>query len=158
MLKVITTKAEVPAGRRRRSSVTLDDLAREYARCLSGVERDENVLPVGAAALMLAEARLGNDPANTQWQRDLSVSHERIGDVLVAQGDGPGALTAYRQGLAIAETLTARDPANTQWQRDLVVSYVKLGEVTKDRSYVATAWRSRWACRSAASSRRAMPG
>ena len=39
------------------------------------------------------------DPANTQWQRDLSVSHDRIGDVLVAQGDGPGALAAFRTGL-----------------------------------------------------------
>ena len=37
-------------------------------------------------------------PANTEWQRDLSVSHDRIGDVLVAQGDGPGALAAYRKG------------------------------------------------------------
>ena len=32
---------------------------------------------------------------------------------LVAQGDGPGALAAYRAGLAIREALAARDPANT---------------------------------------------
>ena len=67
------------------------------------------------------------DPANTQWQRDLSVSHDRIGDVLVAQGDGPEALAAYRKGLDIREALAARDPANTEWQTDVAVSCAKLG-------------------------------
>jgi tetratricopeptide (TPR) repeat protein len=75
----------------------------------------------------LAERRLLADPANTEWQRDLSVSHNKIGDVLVAQGDGPAALTAYRNSLAIAEGLAARDPANTQWQADVAVSCSKLG-------------------------------
>ena len=55
------------------------------------------------------------------------MSHDRIGDVLVAQGDGPGALAAYQAGLAIAEGLAKRDPANTQWQVDVAVSYAKLG-------------------------------
>jgi len=81
------------------------------------------------AAFTIAEALAQRDPANTQWQRDLSVSHERIGDVLVAQGDGPGALAAYRKSLAIHEALAQRDPANTQWQRDLSVSHIKIGDV-----------------------------
>src|SRR5207248_1166046 len=65
----------------------------------------------------------------TGWQRDLSVSHNKIGDVLVAQGEAPGALAAYRKGLAISEALAARDPANTEWQRDLSVSYNSIGDV-----------------------------
>jgi tetratricopeptide (TPR) repeat protein len=81
------------------------------------------------AAMKLAAALAARDPANTQWQRDLSVSHERIGDVLVAQGDGAGALAAYRNSLTIAEALAARDPANTQWQRDLSVSHERIGDV-----------------------------
>jgi tetratricopeptide (TPR) repeat protein len=48
------------------------------------------------AALHIAEALAARDPGNAQRQRDLSVSHEMIGDVLVAQGDGAGALRAYR--------------------------------------------------------------
>ena len=79
--------------------------------------------------LAIAEALAARDPDNTQWQRDLSVSHNKIGDVLVAQGDGPGALAAYRRGLAIAEALAARDPANTEWQRDLSVSHDRIGDV-----------------------------
>jgi len=42
--------------------------------------------------LAIAEALAARDRANTQWQRDLPISHDRIGDVLVAQGDGAGAL------------------------------------------------------------------
>ncbi|MDP1611188.1 MAG: DUF4062 domain-containing protein [Sulfuritalea sp.] len=81
------------------------------------------------AAFKIAETLAARDPANTEWQRDLSVSHDRIGDVLVAQGDGGGALAAYRKALAIRETLAARDPANTQWQRDLSISHDRIGNV-----------------------------
>ena len=79
------------------------------------------------AALRLAESRLARDPANTEWQRDLSVSHNKIGDLLLAQGDGPAALAAYRQSLAIREALAARDPASAHWQVDVAVSCAKLG-------------------------------
>jgi predicted negative regulator of RcsB-dependent stress response len=41
------------------------------------------------------------DPTNTQWQCDLAASKERIGDALVAQGDDPGALSAYQAGLDV---------------------------------------------------------
>ena len=33
------------------------------------------------------QARAAADPANTEWQRDLSVSHNRLGDVAIAAGD-----------------------------------------------------------------------
>jgi tetratricopeptide (TPR) repeat protein len=62
-------------------------------------------------------------------ERGLGVSQERIGDMLRAQGDGEGALAAYRAGLAIVEALARRDPANTQWQRDLSVSQNKIGDM-----------------------------
>ncbi|MFN9629578.1 MAG: NB-ARC domain-containing protein, partial [Cyanobacteriota bacterium] len=81
------------------------------------------------AGLTIAEDLAKRDPANTEWHRDLSVSHYRIGDVLVSQGNGPGALAAYHAGLTIAEDLAKRDPANTQWQRDLSVSNTKIGDV-----------------------------
>ena len=89
--------------------------------------------------LGIREALAARDPANTEWQRDLSVSYEKIGDVLVAQGDGAGALAAYRKGLAIREELTARDPANTDWQRDLIVSLVKVGMTTGEKVYTSRA-------------------
>jgi tetratricopeptide (TPR) repeat protein len=79
--------------------------------------------------LAIREVLAQRDPANTLWQRDLSVSKSKIGDVLVAQGDGPGALAAYQKGLAIREALAQRDPANTQWQVDVAVSCSKMGSL-----------------------------
>jgi tetratricopeptide (TPR) repeat protein len=70
-----------------------------------------------------------SEPTNTVWQRDLSVSHERVGDVLRDQGDLDGALRDYRESLAIRERLAAGDPANAVWQRDLSVSHNKVGDV-----------------------------
>ena len=81
------------------------------------------------AGLAIREGLAKRDPANTQWQRDLSVSNNKIGDVLVAQGDGPGALAAYQAGLTIRESLAKRDPANTQWQVDVAISCAKLGSL-----------------------------
>ena len=74
--------------------------------------------------LEINEAIFRRDPGNAEWQRDLSVSHNRIGDVLRARGrPATGALNSYRAGLAIAETLARRDPGNTEWQRDLSISH-----------------------------------
>ena len=50
--------------------------------------------------------------------------------MLVAQGDGPAALAAYRKSLAIGEALAARDPANASWAVDISVSCAKLGTLT----------------------------
>ena len=77
-------------------------------------------------------ARLAaSDPANTAWQRDLSVSHNRIGDMLRDQGDGAGALAAYQQAMAIRARIAAADPANTEWQRDLSVSHERIGDMLR---------------------------
>ena len=76
----------------------------------------------------MRETLAHRDPGNAEWQRDLSVSHDRIGDVLVAEGDREGALQSYRAGLAIRETLARRDPGNAQWQRDLIVSCWKISD------------------------------
>jgi predicted negative regulator of RcsB-dependent stress response len=50
------------------------------------------------------------DPANAGWQRDLSVIHISIGDVLRSQGDLNGALKAYRENMAITQRLAQSDP------------------------------------------------
>ena len=55
------------------------------------------------AGLAIAERLAAADPANAEWQRDLSVSWDRLGDVRVAQGDLGGALAAFEAGKAIRE-------------------------------------------------------
>jgi tetratricopeptide (TPR) repeat protein len=76
-----------------------------------------------------AERLVEIDPANSEWQRDLSVSLNRTSDVELRLGNGDAALDACRKGLAIAEALARRDPANTEWQRNLSVSLNKIGDV-----------------------------
>jgi tetratricopeptide (TPR) repeat protein len=78
--------------------------------------------------LAIRETLAAKDPGNTGWQRDLSVSHTKIGDVLLAEGDRSGALAAYRKDLAIAEALAAKDPGNAKWQRDLILSLMKMSD------------------------------
>ena len=57
------------------------------------------------------------------------MQHNKVGDVLVAQGNLPEALKSYQTGLAIADRLAKADPGNAGWQRDLSVSYDKVGDV-----------------------------
>ena len=80
-------------------------------------------------ARTIADRLAKADPGNAGWQRDLSVSYDKIGDVLVAQGNLPEALKSFRDGLAIADRLAKADPGNAGWQRDLSVSYDKIGDV-----------------------------
>ena len=51
--------------------------------------------------LAIRERLAKADPNNAGWQRDLSVSYNKIGDVLVAQGNLPEALKFFRDSLAI---------------------------------------------------------
>ena len=62
------------------------------------------------------------DPGNAGWQRDVSVSLNKVGDVRLAAGDRAGALAAYEESLAIRRKLAAADPGNAGWQRDVSVS------------------------------------
>ena len=62
------------------------------------------------------ETQVAAEPGDTGWQRLLSVSHERLGNVAVAAGDLAAARTAYQAALDIRTRLAAADPANTGWQ------------------------------------------
>ena len=62
------------------------------------------------AALTISDRLAKQDPANAQWQRDLSVSHINLGEVRRAQGDLAGARAAYEAATAVARELYARHP------------------------------------------------
>jgi len=70
-----------------------------------------------------------SDPGNAAWQRDLSVGHERIGNIRQAQGGLASALDAFLAALLIRERLSASDPSNTAWQRDLSASHIMIGDI-----------------------------
>jgi tetratricopeptide (TPR) repeat protein len=75
-------------------------------------------------------------------ERDLSVSYNKIGDVLVAQGNLAEALKSFRDGHVIRERLAQSDPGNAGWQGDLSVSYNKIGDVLVAQGNLAEALKS----------------
>ena len=79
------------------------------------------------------------DPGNAGWQRDLSVSQEKIGDVLRAQGNLPAALEAYRASLAIRDRLAKADPGDAGWQHDVALSLQRMGLVASQQRQRETA-------------------
>ena len=68
------------------------------------------------------------------------MSQDKVGDVLVAQGDLTAALEAYRTSLAIFERRAAHDAGNAGRQRDLSAIQEKLGDVLAEQG----TWRPRW--------------
>ncbi|MEM8961838.1 MAG: tetratricopeptide repeat protein, partial [Acidobacteriota bacterium] len=63
----------------------------------------------------------------TDYQRDLSVSFNKMGDLYRALGEGLEAREAYQRSLDIALGLAASEPDRTDYQRDLSVSFNKMG-------------------------------
>jgi hypothetical protein len=90
-------------------------------------------------SLVLAERLASADPTNSEWQQNLSVSQEKVGDLLRAPGDLNGALQAYRESISLRKRLAAADPTNASWQRDLSVSYNKVGDVLSAQGELAGA-------------------
>ena len=68
-------------------------------------------------------------PNDVLSQEDVWVSHMKIGDVMVDQGNLNGALASYRGGIVVVERLAAAAPDDARWQRDLSASYDRVGNV-----------------------------
>ena len=67
--------------------------------------------------------------SSVAFQRDVSVSLTKLGDVLVAQGELAGARQRYQESLDIDRRLAAADVSSVAFQRDVSVSLIKLGDV-----------------------------
>lgn len=99
---------------------------------------------LGAAALLMGNSRKAREhydaaehihrrlidaqPQSHDRERDLSLSREGVGDVLLAQDDRAGALRIYRRSLAARGRLVAVEPGNWIYQRDLLVTACRLGD------------------------------
>jgi tetratricopeptide (TPR) repeat protein len=66
-------------------------------------------------------------PGNPAWQRDLSATYDRLGDVLQSQGLLKDALAAYRLSAAMAGR-NAAEPGDTGRHSDLATSLIKAGD------------------------------
>jgi tetratricopeptide (TPR) repeat protein len=75
-------------------------------------------------------------------QRDLSVTCNKVGDMLRAQGQPAEALASYQKALTIVDKLATQDPENARWQRDLSVTCNKVGDVLNDQKQLPEAEKS----------------
>lgn len=80
----------------------------------------------GAARKAYAEARTLAEKVGDLRQQGVAL--DRLGEVLLLQGNSVEALSALREALKIAETLVEADTGNAQAKRDLSVAHSKLGE------------------------------
>jgi len=79
------------------------------------------------------------NPSDQQAQKDLSLSHDRLGDARLRQGDVAAALANYEQGLAIRDRLATTNPEDQQLKSDMSVSYEKLGDALLQQGNTAGA-------------------
>ena len=75
------------------------------------------------------ERRVQAEPGRTDYQRELSVAYEKLGDLMRALGQGEQAREFFEKSLAIAQRLADAEPGRADYQRDLSVSYNKLGDL-----------------------------
>jgi tetratricopeptide (TPR) repeat protein len=75
------------------------------------------------------QQRAAAEPDRADYQRDLSVSFIKMGDLYRALGQGEAARQAYQASLEIAERLAAAEPDRADYQRDLSVSFNRMGDL-----------------------------
>src|SRR5262249_22198790 len=74
------------------------------------------------------------DPKTAEWQHDLSIAYDKIGDVLLFKlRNSTDALGYYRNSLAIRQRLAEADPKNPLWQRDVASAYDRIGDVFRSQ-------------------------
>jgi tetratricopeptide (TPR) repeat protein len=96
---------------------------------LRAMQGDATAIDAFRASLRAAERAAVLEPGSTTGLRAVSISHNKVGDMLLAAEDMTGAIAEYRASLAVIEKLVATDASNTFWQRDLSISHARIGDV-----------------------------
>jgi len=74
-------------------------------------------------------ARLANeDEGRATWKRQLALSRQRQGDILLRQGNPNDALDAYGEYFVLVKALAAGDAANQTYDTDVSIGHAKLGD------------------------------
>ncbi|WP_202297501.1 caspase family protein [Mesorhizobium sp. 131-2-1] len=134
-------------GEAGQSSLALDDADRQI-RTLD--ELGKLYITVGntAAAGRAYEALLANleqrvrQETDPSVRRDLAVSHTKLGNVRMTQGNLPAALENYQTARTMLSELTAADPGQLEWFGDLAMNDDKIGNVLVTQGNLAGAARA----------------
>ncbi|MBM3729046.1 MAG: tetratricopeptide repeat protein, partial [Acidobacteria bacterium] len=74
------------------------------------------------------------EPDRADYLRDLSVSFNKLGDLMRALGQGAEARRYYEQALAIRQRLVDQEPDRADYLRDLSVSFERMGDMHQESS------------------------
>jgi tetratricopeptide (TPR) repeat protein len=91
-------------------------------------------------SLAIRERLAQAEPDRADYQRDLSVSYNKMGDLFRGLGQGDQARQAFGKSLAIRERLAQAEPDRADYQRDLSVSYIKMGDLFRGLSGSVHQW------------------
>jgi hypothetical protein len=83
---------------------------------IAGYAIDDNNVLHGFVRSPLGTFTSFDAPENSDWQWSLSRSYQKVGDVLLVQGDLESALENYREEFTIIQRLVSQDPTNAEWQ------------------------------------------
>jgi tetratricopeptide (TPR) repeat protein len=93
-------------------------------------------LEAAQKAARFLEALLKQEPNSRDYQRELGVAYEKIGDAEVEQGHFDEAYDSFKACLAIREQLVKSDQGNDDRLRDLSVTYDKIADVEVLREHL----------------------
>jgi eukaryotic-like serine/threonine-protein kinase len=79
-------------------------------------------------ALALGRGLADRNRDDPEWQRDVSVTLNKLGSIALSSGKAAEALKADEEALAIMRRLTEQDPNNVIWQRYLATSLKSIGD------------------------------
>jgi tetratricopeptide (TPR) repeat protein len=82
-----------------------------------------------ATALSLGRSLADRNRNNPEWQRDVSVTLNRLGSIALNSSESSDALKSYEEALGIMLHLNQQDPADLRWQRELAISLSGIGDV-----------------------------
>ena len=71
------------------------------------------------------------NPDRADFLRELSVSYNKMGDLMLSLGQGEQARLYFQKDLDIADRLAAQEPDRADFLRDLSVSYNKMGDLMR---------------------------
>ena len=87
----------------------------------------------------IAAQRVDVESEDSQAQRDLAISFNKLGDVSLQLGQVQTAKGYFQDSLAIGKKRADDDPKDSKAQRDLSVSFTKLGDVSLQLGQVPAA-------------------
>ncbi|MGY0794226.1 toll/interleukin-1 receptor domain-containing protein [Azospirillum argentinense] len=124
LLDQLATDHQDDLSLQRTRSVTLNELAQS----LADFGDPQGAMKAAKDSLAIMRRLVEKEPGDTGFQRDLSVSLDKVADIQ-RRNDPDGARALYEESLGIRRRLVEKEPGDTEFQRDLSISLNKVADI-----------------------------